>query len=80
MFPRSRLLLQGEKLADYESVQLFLERSAANNFHFDLNSGNRASVAQICRRLEGLPLAIELAAAQLNVLPIDHIAAPGGLS
>jgi predicted ATPase len=74
-FPLSRHLLPGEKLADYESVRLLLERARAIKTDFNLNQDNVSSVARICRRLEGMPLAIELAAARLKVLPIEQIAA-----
>jgi len=75
MFPISRQLLPGVKLVDYESVHLLMERAAAIEADFSLSSVNSTSVAQICRRLEGMPLAIELAAARLKVLSIEQIAA-----
>jgi len=74
-FPISRHLLPGENLADYESVRLLMERAVAIEADFSLSPENSASVAQICRRLEGMPLAIELAAARLKVLSIQQIAA-----
>jgi predicted ATPase/DNA-binding SARP family transcriptional activator len=49
-----------------ESVRLFVERARAANAGFQLGAGNAAAVAGICRRLEGIPLAIELAAAQMD--------------
>ena len=75
MFPISRGGLPGENLADYESVSLLVERARAIKTDFNLNQDNLSSVAQICRRLEGMPLAIELAAARLKVLSIQQIAA-----
>lgn len=60
-------------LAKNESVRLFVERGRAVNGSFQLNGQNVMRVAEICRRLEGMPLAIELAAAQVNNLTLDGI-------
>jgi predicted ATPase/DNA-binding SARP family transcriptional activator len=74
-FPIGRQLMQGEKLGDYESVRLLLERAVAVKPDFTLTRVNASAVVQICRRLDGIPLAIELAAARLKVLPAEQIAA-----
>ena len=62
-------------LAAIESVRLFLDRVQAVQPHFRLTTENAPAVAQICRRLDGIPLAIELAAARVRLLPVEGIAA-----
>jgi excisionase family DNA binding protein len=57
-----------EALAGSEAIQLFVERAAAASGDFELTDGNAAAVATICERVNGLPLAIELAAARSRVL------------
>jgi predicted ATPase/class 3 adenylate cyclase len=62
-------------LAASESTRLFVDRARAANPKFSLTDANAASVAQICSRLDGIPLAIELAAARTKLLSVDQIAA-----
>jgi len=63
------------QLRRYASVDLFTERAHAVSPGFELTGGNAAAVAEICRRLDGLPLAIELAAARVRLLPPQALAA-----
>jgi len=55
------------ELSQFEAIQLFVERARAVRSDFRLTDDNAAAVAEICRRLDGLPLAIELATARMNL-------------
>jgi tetratricopeptide (TPR) repeat protein len=61
--------------ADYPAVRLLTDRAAAVAPGFRLDAGTVEPVLHICRALDGLPLAIELAAARLRALPVDEVAA-----
>ena len=67
--PTLGALFSPSTLMQYASVALFAQRAAAVTPDFALTSKNAAAVVEICRRLDGLPLAIELAAARVKILP-----------
>lgn len=64
-----------ETITGVASVRLFADRARAVNPAFEVSEQNSASVVDVCRRLDGLPLAIELAAPKLKVLPVAFLAA-----
>ncbi len=59
--------VSGEEMARSEAIQLFVARGKAVQPRFSLATANSSTIAEICRRLDGLPLAIELAAARLRL-------------
>ncbi len=61
-------------LTRHEAIRLFVERAAAARPGFTLVAGNSGAVASLCRTLDGMPLAIELAAARVRALSIEQIA------
>lgn len=67
--------LSAAEALHYSAVALFAERAKAAQFDFAVTDGNAAAVAEICRRLDGLPLAIELVAARAKLLsPVELLA------
>jgi len=73
--PDTRKVTTFENLMQYEAVKLFQDRAAAARSDFTISRDNVAEVVQICTRLDGIPLAIELAAARVRVLSLQEIAA-----
>lgn len=66
--PDTQQLPTVERLAQYEAVRLFIDRAAALRPDFEVTDDNAPAVAEICSSLDGLPLAIELAAARIKML------------
>ncbi len=62
-----------ESLSQFEAVRLFIERAQAVQASFAVTEANAPAVAQVCWRLDGIPLAIELAAARVRSLPVGEI-------
>ncbi len=62
-----------ENLEQYEAVRLFVERAETASPEFAINIQNAPAVTQLCQRLDGIPLALELAAARVKLLSVDEI-------
>ncbi|NJN85103.1 MAG: tetratricopeptide repeat protein [Leptolyngbyaceae cyanobacterium SL_7_1] len=62
-----------ESLTQFEAVRLFIERATLARPSFSVNRENAPAIAQICQRLDGIPLALELAAARVRVLSVEQI-------
>ncbi|MFN8475828.1 MAG: helix-turn-helix domain-containing protein [Anaerolineae bacterium] len=71
----SRFMITASSLSQYPAAVLFIERARAVKLDFELTDANAPAVAEICHRLDGLPLAIELAAARIRVLPPEAMLA-----
>ena len=64
-----------ERLVEFEAIQLFAERASLALTSFQLSGENVRAVVDICRKVDGIPLAIELAAARVNILRVEEILA-----
>jgi predicted ATPase/class 3 adenylate cyclase/Tfp pilus assembly protein PilF len=62
------------RITQYEAVRLFIERAEAASSDVQVTPQNVSAIVHICRRLDGIPLAIELAAARVKVLSVEQIA------
>jgi class 3 adenylate cyclase len=76
--PRRKPPPPPEQLSQFEAVRLFIERAQAVRSDFTIDNETAPAVAEICWRLDGLPLAIELAAARIRMLPTPSNARPLG--
>jgi predicted ATPase/DNA-binding SARP family transcriptional activator len=72
--PEMQKSLSLKQLMEFASIELFVERAGNVKSDFVLTEQNATSIAQICNRLDGIPLAIELASARIKVLAADEIA------
>ena len=73
--PDPRQVMTVEDLTHYEAVRLFIGRAVSAQPSFQLTPRNAAAIADICHRLDGIPLALELAAARVRALSAGQIAA-----
>jgi predicted ATPase/DNA-binding CsgD family transcriptional regulator len=71
--PRAQSDESLDQLRQNESVELFTQRASAASGGFELTESNRKAVVDLCRRLDGLPLAIELAAVRTRVVSVEQI-------
>ena len=71
--PEPGIRPQPEQLTQYAAVRLFIDRATKADPGFTITSGNAPAVAEICARLDGIPLAVELAAARANSLTLQQI-------
>jgi predicted ATPase/DNA-binding CsgD family transcriptional regulator len=72
--PPRDAILPVEALSQYDAVNLFVDRARRARPSFTVNESNAAAIAQVCHRLDGIPLAVELAAARCRHLSIEQIA------
>jgi predicted ATPase/DNA-binding winged helix-turn-helix (wHTH) protein len=72
--PQSRAATTAASAREYAAVQLFVERANGLGIGFALTDANAAPVGAICRRLDGIPLAIELAVPRLKLMSVDELA------
>src|SRR5207302_3646807 len=73
--PTAETNRDADTLMGFESVQLFVERAMRVAPEFRLSATNAAAVVEICQRLDGIPLALELAAARVKLLSVEQICA-----
>jgi predicted ATPase/Tfp pilus assembly protein PilF len=71
--PQPGVRLEPQQLTEYAAVRLFVDRATKANPSFMVTSGNAPAVAEVCARLDGIPLAIELSAARSSILSVEEI-------
>jgi predicted ATPase/class 3 adenylate cyclase len=72
--PESSADITAQNATNYGAVALFIDRATAANTRFTLNDADARVLADICRSLDGIPFAIELAAARVKVMSVTHLA------
>jgi predicted ATPase/DNA-binding SARP family transcriptional activator/class 3 adenylate cyclase len=72
--PEPQVAQATEQLTQYDGVRLFVERAVDSQPEFEVTRRNAGAVVEVCRRLDGIPLALELAAARVKVLSVEQIA------
>jgi len=72
-FPTQKQRYSPEELSRFEAVRLFIERAHSANVNFRVSEENAEALSRICYQLDGIPLAIELAAARIKVLTVEKI-------
>jgi non-specific serine/threonine protein kinase len=73
--PRTSAITSKDAVGRFEAIRLFVDRAQAVQPAFLLTDKNASAVAQVCHHLDGIPLAIELAAVRVKVLPVEQILA-----
>jgi len=73
--PRPEGSISADSIGQFEAVRLFVERASAVQPSFRLSDQNVPAIVEICQRLDGIPLALELAAARVRALSVEQIAA-----
>jgi len=73
--PSASVRISAAEALRFPAVQLFVERAAANVYEFELRDADAPSVGDICRKLDGIPLAIEFAAARVDTFGVRSLAA-----
>ncbi len=76
--PDSEAPIRSNQVAGFDSVTLLVERAAAVQPGFAVDEFNAAQVQQLCKRLDGMPLALEVAAVRLEGLSVDQLLADIG--
>ena len=72
--PHAEGVFSVEEVAGTEAVRLFVDRAGSRLLGFELTESNAGAVSRICRKLDGIPLAIELAAARMGALAVEQVA------
>lgn len=72
--PNPKRMPPVDKLGEYEAVKLFMDRALAANPNFNFTSQNAPALVQLCYQLDGIPLALELAAARIKMMTLEQIA------